>query len=91
MKDQNFLQKKNHRIIKSYPCLKKGHLQQVAQDHIWLDFKYPQRWKLRSLSGQALPAFDHAHNKKQFFLQLIGISCITGNSCICDSPMEKGM
>lgn len=53
-------------MIKSYPSLKKGDLQQVAQDHVWLGFKYLLRWKYHSFSGKPLLVFDHAYNKKPF-------------------------
>lgn len=63
-------------MIELSSCSKQGHLKQIAQERVQLGFEYPQGWKLQSLSGQPVPAFDHACSKKTFFLHLSGISCI---------------
>ena len=46
------------------PLLKQGHLEPVAQDPVQSGFEYLQGRRLRSLSGQTVPAFDHSHSKK---------------------------
>lgn len=47
-------------------CSEHEKLEQVAQKHVWWAFEYFQRWTLNSLSGQAVPGFDHPHNEKAF-------------------------
>lgn len=52
----------------SSPILfKQGHLEQADQDCVYLGFQYLHGWRWLSFSGQAVPEFDHLHNKKVFY------------------------
>lgn len=66
-------QSQDHRMVKagrrlcsSKPLLKQLHLQELAQDHIWMGFKYLQRKRLHSLSGQPVPVLCHPQRTEAF-------------------------
>lgn len=44
--------------ISSNPLLKEGQLEQVAQDHIQMDFEWLHWWRMHKLSVQSIPVFD---------------------------------
>lgn len=48
------------------PLVKQAHLEPVAQDHLQMAFEYLQRWRLRHISGQAVPVLSHPHSEKVF-------------------------
>lgn len=44
--------------------LKKGHLEQVAQDHVQVAFEDLQGGRLHNHSGQTVPVLCHSHSKE---------------------------
>jgi len=54
-------------LCRSYsptPLPKQGHLQQAAQDHIYVGFEYLQIRRLHNLSGQPVPVLHHPQSKQ---------------------------
>jgi len=46
--------------------LKQGYLELVVQVNVRTAFKYLQRWRLNTLSGQPVPVLRRPHSKKVF-------------------------
>lgn len=46
--------------------LKQNHLQQVAQNHLQMVFKFLQGWGFHDLSGQPAPVLSHPHTEEVF-------------------------
>jgi len=46
--------------------LKQGHLQPVAQEHVWMAFKYLQGGECNDLPAQPVPVISHSHSEKVF-------------------------
>lgn len=47
------------------PCLKRRHVDQVAQGHVHLGFKYIQEWRLHNFSVQPIPVFSNLRSKSR--------------------------
>jgi len=46
------------------PVLKQDHLEQAAQDHVWVGLEYLQRRRLHNLSGQPVPVLRHPQREE---------------------------
>lgn len=48
------------------PLLKQVHLEQIAQNHIQVNFEYLQKRRFHNFSAQPLPVLCHPHSKEAF-------------------------
>lgn len=50
-------------LVHACPQLKHGHIEHIAQDHVWVGFEYIRRRKFYNLFGQPVPLLCHPYNK----------------------------
>lgn len=61
-----------------YPSnVKQGYLEQVAQDHVQMDFECLQSGRIHKLSGQPVSLLSHPHSKRSLSWCLDGTSCLS--------------